>query len=133
MTYTEVGVDGSASSRAAVRWAAAEAGRRALPLRVLLAYHWRIPGNRFASGVQLELAAQEFAELAVAEATSVSPGLAVTGHILMRPSEEGVSRPEYNTMLDETGSSWKAITSYEEYQEALAAEELAAGEDMMGE
>ena len=88
-TYTEVvvGVDGSAPSRAALRWAAAEAGRRALPLRIRLAYHWRVPGTRFASSAQLERAAQELAELtvhdAVAEATAASPGLAVSGEVVL--------------------------------------------------
>jgi nucleotide-binding universal stress UspA family protein len=35
-----VGVDGSAPSRAALRWAATEARRRRAPLRVLLSYEW---------------------------------------------------------------------------------------------
>jgi len=110
MTYTEVvvGVDGSAPSRDALRWAAAEAGRRGLPLRVLLAYHWRIPGVRFASSAQLELAAQELAELtvedAVAEATSVSPGLAVTGSAVLGGASDTLIGALHPTALAVLGS-----------------------------
>ncbi|HLT10130.1 MAG TPA: universal stress protein, partial [Micromonosporaceae bacterium] len=39
-----VGVDGSEASRAAVDWAAREAVRRGLDLRVISAYDWRVPG-----------------------------------------------------------------------------------------
>jgi nucleotide-binding universal stress UspA family protein len=44
-----VGVSGSTTSTAAVRWAAAEARLRGADLHVVLAHHWRIPGRRFAS------------------------------------------------------------------------------------
>jgi nucleotide-binding universal stress UspA family protein len=57
-----VGFDGSASSRRAVRWAAAEAGRQNAPLRVVLAYHPRWPGANVATGGELERAAYELAE-----------------------------------------------------------------------
>src|SRR6185369_5513136 len=84
MNATEivVGVDGSASSRTALRWAAGQAGRTGAPLRVLLAYHWRLPGS-FATSAKLERAANDQAELvveaAVAEARATAPGVPVAG------------------------------------------------------
>lgn len=78
-----VGIDGSAPSRAALRWAAAEAHRRDAPLRVLIAYEWAWLGARFAASGELDEAAREqIAEVqaeAVAEAAAVAPGLTVTG------------------------------------------------------
>jgi nucleotide-binding universal stress UspA family protein len=94
-----VGVDGSASSRTALRWAAAQAKRTNVPLRVLLAYHWRMPGV-FATSAELEQAAKDQAELvveeAVAEARAAAPEVPVTGAavlgnpapVLLRAAEE---------------------------------------------
>ena len=85
MSYTEivVGVDGSGPNRTALRWAAIQAARRDLPLRVVHAYHFHVPGRAFASRAALEHAAQHLAELtvedAVAEVEATRPGLAVTG------------------------------------------------------
>nr|WP_240943243.1 universal stress protein [Planosporangium thailandense] len=78
-----VGVDGSACGEAALRWAATEAGRRAVPLRVLMAYQPGWPGLRFAVGAGQEEAARTIAEAvvgaAVDDARSLAPGLAVRG------------------------------------------------------
>jgi nucleotide-binding universal stress UspA family protein len=84
MNATEivVGVDGSAPSRTALRWAATEADRKGAPLRVLLAYHWRMPGSLTADA-DLAHAAKDQAELAVEEAVTearaVAPGVPVSG------------------------------------------------------
>ena len=40
-----VGVDGSQPSYTALRWAAAEAVRREMPLRIVLAYDWPYVGD----------------------------------------------------------------------------------------
>src|SRR5690349_2922579 len=81
-----VGVDGSASSRAALRWAAAQAERSGAPLRVLLGYHWRMPGT-FDTSAELEQAAKDQAQLvvdeAVAEARAIAPDVTVTGHAVL--------------------------------------------------
>jgi nucleotide-binding universal stress UspA family protein len=78
-----VGVDGGAPSLTALHWAAAVASRRNAPLRVVLAYHWRMPGRRFATSAELQEAAQDQAELvvdeAMAEARNCAPGVTVTG------------------------------------------------------
>src|SRR5690242_6404072 len=77
-----VGIDGSPSSRTALRWAARHATRTGAPLRVLLAYHWRQPGS-FATSAALEQAADDHAERvvaeALAEARAVAPEAPVTG------------------------------------------------------
>lgn len=77
-----VGVDGSAPSRTALRWAAAEAARRGVHLRVLLAYHWRWPGS-YGATAEIERIATEQAETTIAEAVdearAAQPGLDVTG------------------------------------------------------
>ncbi|WP_238012317.1 universal stress protein [Dactylosporangium sp. AC04546] len=57
-----VGVDGSAPSLVATRWAAAEAARRRVPLDVVLAYHWRVPWSAFAPGTELAHTAQQLAD-----------------------------------------------------------------------
>ncbi|WP_432840461.1 universal stress protein [Dactylosporangium sp. CA-092794] len=75
-----VGVDGEPPSLAAVRWAAAAAARRAASLRVVLAYHWRVPAALAPRG-ELAETAQQLAELLVAnaaqDARDASPGLDV--------------------------------------------------------
>ncbi|MET7402279.1 universal stress protein [Dactylosporangium sp. NPDC005572] len=87
-----VGVDGSAPSLAATRWAAAEASRRRVPLRVLLAYHWRVPWAAFAPGTELAHTAQQLADAQAEgfgqEAAAASPGVEVsTTATLGRPAE----------------------------------------------
>jgi nucleotide-binding universal stress UspA family protein len=78
-----VGVDGGAASRAALRWGAAEAERTGTPLRVLLAYQWRVPGMSVLASADLQRTAQDLANMviqeALAEARSVAPNAAVTG------------------------------------------------------
>jgi nucleotide-binding universal stress UspA family protein len=78
-----VGVDGSAPSITAVRWAAAEAWLRDAELQVLFAYQTAVPGADFTASVSFQRAADEQAtavvEAAVAEARAVAGALAVTG------------------------------------------------------
>jgi nucleotide-binding universal stress UspA family protein len=102
MNATEimVGVDGPASSRAALRWAATEAERKDTPLRVLHAYSWRMPAS-LATSTELEQAVKDRAELvvenAVAEARAVAPGVPVSGQaesghpttVLLRAAQDG--------------------------------------------
>ncbi len=78
-----VGVDGSECALQAVRWAAAEAGRRRLPLRLVAAYSW--PGGRLVGdpglGVDHRRVLRDLAEeqlaAAARTAAAVTPGLAV--------------------------------------------------------
>jgi nucleotide-binding universal stress UspA family protein len=88
MRYQDVvvGVDGSESGWAAVRWAAAEAVRRNVPLRVLAVYHdARLHAARYGEPDDVaRLARDHFDQVvndAVAEARSVEPGVDVTGSV----------------------------------------------------
>jgi nucleotide-binding universal stress UspA family protein len=78
-----VGVDGSASSRMALRWAAAEAALRGLRLRIAHAYRppWLI--EEVAAGASLDEAALANAQRTMAdsieEARTVAPGSEVIG------------------------------------------------------
>jgi nucleotide-binding universal stress UspA family protein len=82
-TAVVVGVDGSAPSRAALRWAAVEAGHRGAPLRVVHAYRppWLV--EEIAAGHRLDTAALANAEKvladAVEDARAAVPGTEVTG------------------------------------------------------
>ncbi|WP_433618697.1 universal stress protein [Dactylosporangium sp. CA-139114] len=62
-----VGVDGGEPSLLAARWAAAEAVRRGVPLRVLLTYHWRVPLTAFEPAGEFAEAAQWFADRSVTQ------------------------------------------------------------------
>ncbi|WP_432989327.1 universal stress protein [Dactylosporangium sp. CA-233914] len=62
-----VGIDGGEPSLRAARWAAAEATRRGVPLRVLLAFYWRTPLTAFAPSGELAEAARRFADMLVAD------------------------------------------------------------------
>lgn len=86
-----VGVDGSASALDAVRWAAQEALRRRLGLRVLHA--WGMSGIHYGSGIPmpasvfdtLQQDATQVLEEAVETARSLSPKLSVTGEMPYEP------------------------------------------------
>jgi nucleotide-binding universal stress UspA family protein len=82
-TRIVVGVDGSAGSAAAVRWAAAEARLRTAELRVLTAYHRQHPGRHFTAGGQARPAVDEetsaVVHAAVTQARSVAPDVEVRG------------------------------------------------------
>jgi nucleotide-binding universal stress UspA family protein len=92
-----VGVDGSAGSTAAVRWAAVEAQRREAELRVLTAYHRHHPEGRQQRAVPDEETAAIMHD-AVALARSVAPGVdvrcvALPGYavpVLLHAAEEAV-------------------------------------------
>ncbi|WP_433291043.1 universal stress protein [Actinoplanes sp. CA-030573] len=72
-TRIVVGADGSPSSIAAVRWAAAEAELRDAELRVLTAYQRQVPGQQGDAG------AASIVHEAVRQARSVAPGIDVRG------------------------------------------------------
>ncbi|UQU62325.1 universal stress protein [Couchioplanes caeruleus] len=78
-----VGANGSATSTAAVRWAAAEAQLRGVGLDVVVAYQWRIPGRSFASRGELVRTTgahvREILDAAVNEARSSAEGVPVRG------------------------------------------------------
>ncbi|ODU27167.1 MAG: hypothetical protein ABT15_21245 [Pseudonocardia sp. SCN 73-27] len=79
-----VGIDGSDNSLAAARWAAVEARRRDLPLRLVSALAWAgyapvgLPalGEEYERGVLLE-AARSTVDLAAAAAAEAAPGVTV--------------------------------------------------------
>jgi nucleotide-binding universal stress UspA family protein len=78
-----VGIDGSSSSDAALRWAAAEAVCRGSVLRVLHAYEWRHAGARFVAGPPVQKAAEDLAcgivDSGLAEVRSLAPAVEVVG------------------------------------------------------
>ncbi|WP_238012281.1 universal stress protein [Dactylosporangium sp. AC04546] len=86
MNAVVVGVDGSPRSDAALRWAADEAARDRVPLRVVLAFHWRWPAT-VGAPERLEQYAREQAALAVETAAAAArahrPELAVTGEAVV--------------------------------------------------
>jgi nucleotide-binding universal stress UspA family protein len=63
-----VGVDGSAASQAAVRWAAREAQRRNLPLRIAHVFDWQSYPARFGPGDVYLDQAEKVAQIVVREA-----------------------------------------------------------------
>ena len=85
MRYTDivVGIDGSGTSRMALRWAVAEARLRVAHLKILAAYSWTWPPDEFDDMSELpEYLGQRFEEMAaeaVAEARALEPGVEVTG------------------------------------------------------
>jgi len=95
-----VGVDGSAGSTAAVRWAAAEARLRKAELRVLTAYHRQHPGRSSATGGQArpvpDGATTAVVQAAVTQAREIAPDvevrcLALPGYavpVLLHAAEE---------------------------------------------
>jgi nucleotide-binding universal stress UspA family protein len=78
-----VGVNGSAGSAAAVRWAAVEAQLRGADLHVVVAYQWRVPGRSFTSRGELVRTAGENAtvilDAAVGQARSCATKVRVRG------------------------------------------------------
>src|SRR5690242_6701263 len=76
-----VGVSGSTTSAAAVRWAAVEARLRGADLHVVLAHHWRVPGRVFESRDELLRTTGErvtaILDTAVDQARSAAPDVLV--------------------------------------------------------
>lgn len=76
-----VGTDGSGWSTTAVRWAAREAHRRDMPLRIVVAYDWQWQAARYGGAQELRNQAEARAEAtvntAVLQARGVAPELAV--------------------------------------------------------
>ena len=75
-TRIVVGVDGSAGSAAAVRWAAAEARLRKAELRVLTAYHRQQPGLHSTASAQARPVADHDANAVVHEAVTAARSIA---------------------------------------------------------
>ncbi|RSM49355.1 hypothetical protein DMB66_45145 [Actinoplanes sp. ATCC 53533] len=76
-----VGTDGMAASQAAVRWAAREAQRRGLPLRIVHAFDWQWEAARYDAGAEYIDVARQLADAVVAaardQARAVAPSLRV--------------------------------------------------------
>jgi nucleotide-binding universal stress UspA family protein len=84
-TRIVVGVDGSAGSTAALRWAAAWAGQRDAEVRVLTAYHRQHPGQLFGAAPErpaVDEKATAVLHAAVTEARSIAPDTEVRGMAL---------------------------------------------------
>jgi nucleotide-binding universal stress UspA family protein len=99
-----VGVDGSAESRKALRWAAAEASRHHARLRILTVYALTWPPEAFGGLGQLPQYAQEqFEDIvagALAEARALAPGVEVTGEaVLGEPATELVEASRTAAMV----------------------------------
>ena len=81
-----VGVDGSPASEAALHWAALEAARRGCDLTVVHVFDWRVIGARAPIGGPFAEDARSRAEQlvasAIADATSLAPGVTVHGEAL---------------------------------------------------
>jgi len=103
-----VGVDAAAPSRTALRWASLEAARRDAELVVLLAYHWRVPGASTMMSPELERAAQDQAELvvaeAVAEARAIAPNIPVRGQAVLDGAATALINAGRNGALVVVGS-----------------------------
>jgi nucleotide-binding universal stress UspA family protein len=84
-----VGVDGSAPSHEALLWAAREASRRQVPLRVMSAYHFIVAGAYAPIGAEVAQQAEGAAKLivddAVAGAKAVVADLEVSGETVLGP------------------------------------------------
>jgi nucleotide-binding universal stress UspA family protein len=82
-----VGIDGSAESKKALRWAAAEARRQDARLSIVTAYAYIWPLEAFGGlAEQPDYARQVFTEIvdsAVAEARALEPGVEVTGAVVL--------------------------------------------------
>jgi nucleotide-binding universal stress UspA family protein len=87
-----VGVDGSAPSRHAVRWAAREAARRQVQLRVVNAFNFVVVGAYAPIAAEVaqdaENAAKIIVDEAIGEATAAAPGIEVTGAAVVGPAAE---------------------------------------------
>ena len=76
-----VGTDGATAGQAAVRWAAREAQRRRVPLRIVHAFDWQWQAARYDSGTEYIDVARQLAEAVISDARdqarSVAPGVAL--------------------------------------------------------
>lgn len=77
-----VGVDGSPESRAAAAWAAREAVRRGLPLRVMYAWHWPPHGMVDGGGDHQARWAREMVRDVARTVADAHPGLPVTDEVV---------------------------------------------------
>src|SRR6187551_1225893 len=98
-----VGADGTDWSRAAVRWAAREAQRRGLPLRVTHVYDWEWREARYdSSNVYLDDArkhAEGVTATCVHEARVVAPKLAVEGDpVIGHPAARLLAEAEHGVL-----------------------------------
>lgn len=82
-----VGTDGTASSKAAVRWAAREAARQDRPLRIAHAFDWEWRESRYDIGSEYLDMARKIAEAitanAVDQAREVAPAITIETDILL--------------------------------------------------
>jgi nucleotide-binding universal stress UspA family protein len=86
-THIVVGFDGSAPSRAALRYAVAQAKRRGAPLRLLTAFDFNWHGARYGGAGTLEQIVrqryQDVIDQAVADIHATEPDLVVTGDAVL--------------------------------------------------
>ncbi|MEV6164919.1 universal stress protein [Streptomyces sp. NPDC052052] len=100
-----VGLDGSPESLAAARWAADEAGRRRLPLRLLHAWPMLVPEpTRVPAELDQNYWARRIVHNAQTELQARHPGLSVAGSLVADDAEHALLRAASESEMTVLGS-----------------------------
>ncbi|MGW0607698.1 universal stress protein [Streptomyces sp. NPDC002640] len=112
--FLTVGLDGSPESLAAARWAAGEAVRRDLPLRLLHAWPQLAPEpTRIPAEVEHNHSAKLLVRSAQAELQKGSPGLTVVSDLVAEDPRDALLRAASESKMLVLGS--RGVTSAESY------------------
>ena len=109
-----VGLDGSPESLAAARWAADEAEKRKLPLRLLHAWPMLVPEPaRFPSEVDQNYWARRLVHTAQAELETRHPGLSISGSLVAEDVQDALLQAASESEALVLGSrGLESVTSY---------------------